>query len=89
MIFEPFVLLLLSVPGDEVVPYKHGEKSIQVLSSAGFRCLTFKSYDGYLKLSMKKKKKKVKTCISNCWNALCAGLGITQCLRRWTRFAIG
>ncbi|CAI9114032.1 OLC1v1014651C1 [Oldenlandia corymbosa var. corymbosa] len=31
---------------DEVVPHKYGEKSIQVLSSAGFRCLTFKSYDG-------------------------------------------
>ncbi|XP_027121633.1 uncharacterized protein [Coffea arabica] len=31
---------------DEVVPYKHGEKSSQILSSAGFRCLTFKSYDG-------------------------------------------
>lgn len=38
----------LSVSGDEVVPYKHGEKSTQILSSSGFRSLTFKAYDGYL-----------------------------------------
>ncbi|XP_059640632.1 uncharacterized protein LOC132282843 [Cornus florida] len=31
---------------DEVVAYNHGEKSAQTLSSAGFRNLTFRSYDG-------------------------------------------
>ncbi|KAI4355712.1 hypothetical protein L6164_004459 [Bauhinia variegata] len=31
---------------DDVVLYKHGEKSAQCLSSAGFRYITFKSYDG-------------------------------------------
>lgn len=32
--------------GDDVVLYKYGEKSAQSLSSAGFRYITFKSYDG-------------------------------------------
>lgn len=36
------------VPGDDVVAYKHGEKSAQNLSSAGFRNLTFRTYNGYL-----------------------------------------
>ncbi|XP_048330923.1 uncharacterized protein LOC107421239 [Ziziphus jujuba] len=31
---------------DDVVAYKHGEKSAQALSSAGFRNLTFRTYDG-------------------------------------------
>uniref|UniRef100_A0A5B7AB99 Phospholipase/carboxylesterase/thioesterase domain-containing protein n=1 Tax=Davidia involucrata TaxID=16924 RepID=A0A5B7AB99_DAVIN len=31
---------------DDVVPYKYGEKSAHFLSSAGFRYLTFKNYDG-------------------------------------------
>ncbi|XP_040873164.1 acyl-protein thioesterase 1 isoform X3 [Glycine max] len=31
---------------DDVVLYKYGEKSAQSLSSAGFRYITFKSYDG-------------------------------------------
>lgn len=36
------------VTGDDVVAYKHGEKSAQNLSSAGFRNLTFRTYNGYL-----------------------------------------
>ncbi|EHA8587451.1 Acyl-protein thioesterase 1 [Cocos nucifera] len=32
--------------GDDVVPYKHGERSAEVLRSSGFRNLTFKTYNG-------------------------------------------
>ncbi|KAK2974364.1 hypothetical protein RJ640_021220 [Escallonia rubra] len=39
-------ILLCHGKCDEVVPFKYGEKSTQLLSSAGFRCLTFKAYDG-------------------------------------------
>lgn len=31
---------------DDVVPYNYGEKSAQCLNTAGFRNLTFKSYEG-------------------------------------------
>lgn len=34
--------------GDDVVPFKYGEKSAQSLSSAGFRYITFKSYDAWV-----------------------------------------
>ena len=34
------------IAGDDVVPYKYGEKSAQSLSIAGFQNLTFKNYDG-------------------------------------------
>lgn len=34
--------------GDDVVPYKYGDKSANTLTSAGFRSLQFKSFDGYL-----------------------------------------
>lgn len=33
--------------GDDVVACKHGEKSAHALSSAGFRDLTFRTYNGY------------------------------------------
>lgn len=36
--------------GDEVVPYKHGERSYQALSLSGFRNLSYKTYEGYLKI---------------------------------------
>ncbi|PKI71161.1 hypothetical protein CRG98_008459 [Punica granatum] len=39
-------LLLSHGTCDDTVPYIHGEKSARNLSSAGFRYLTFKSYDG-------------------------------------------
>ncbi|GLT46139.1 hypothetical protein SLA2020_199190 [Shorea laevis] len=39
-------ILLLHGTCDEVVPYKHGENSAHSLSMAGFRLLTFKSYEG-------------------------------------------
>ncbi|XP_022862255.1 acyl-protein thioesterase 2-like isoform X4 [Olea europaea var. sylvestris] len=39
-------ILLCHGPGDEVVAYKHGEKSARILSSAGFQNLTFRTYDG-------------------------------------------
>ncbi|XP_044463434.1 acyl-protein thioesterase 2-like [Mangifera indica] len=39
-------LLLCHGLGDDVVAYMHGERSAQVLNSAGFRDLTFRSYDG-------------------------------------------
>ncbi|KAF5938969.1 hypothetical protein HYC85_023228 [Camellia sinensis] len=39
-------ILLCHGLGDEVVAYNHGEKSAQTLSSAGFRNLTFRSYNG-------------------------------------------
>jgi len=35
-----------------VVAHKHGEKSAQALSSAGFRNLTFRSYNGYIRLPL-------------------------------------
>lgn len=34
--------------GDDVVPYKFGEKSSQALSATGFQDVTFKSYNGYV-----------------------------------------
>ncbi|XP_008809651.1 acyl-protein thioesterase 2-like [Phoenix dactylifera] len=39
-------LLVCHGRGDDVVPYKHGERSAEVLRSSGFRNLTFKSYSG-------------------------------------------
>ncbi|KAM7475919.1 hypothetical protein LguiB_023162 [Lonicera macranthoides] len=39
-------ILLCHGISDEVVPYKYGEKSTHCLSLAGFRNLTFKTYDG-------------------------------------------
>ncbi|GMJ07474.1 hypothetical protein like AT5G20060 [Hibiscus trionum] len=39
-------ILLCHGKGDEVVPYKFGEKSSQALSSNGFQNATFKSYNG-------------------------------------------
>ncbi|KAL7181969.1 hypothetical protein ACSBR1_040813 [Camellia fascicularis] len=39
-------ILLCHGLGDEVVAYNHGERSAQTLSSAGFRNLTFRSYNG-------------------------------------------
>ncbi|KAL4285214.1 hypothetical protein GQ457_16G004190 [Hibiscus cannabinus] len=39
-------ILLCHGKGDEVVPYKFGEKSSLALSSNGFQNSTFKSYDG-------------------------------------------
>ncbi|KAJ6758555.1 ALPHA/BETA-HYDROLASES SUPERFAMILY PROTEIN [Salix koriyanagi] len=39
-------ILLCHGSGDDVVAHKHGEKSAQALSSAGFRNLTFRSYNG-------------------------------------------
>ncbi|KAF8400690.1 hypothetical protein HHK36_013990 [Tetracentron sinense] len=41
-----FPILLCHGRGDDVVPYKHGEKSAQTLSSTGFRNLTFRTYNG-------------------------------------------
>uniref|UniRef100_A0A251UVW2 Putative alpha/Beta hydrolase fold protein n=1 Tax=Helianthus annuus TaxID=4232 RepID=A0A251UVW2_HELAN len=39
-------VLLCHGVGDEVVPYKFGERSSQILSSVGFRYVTFKTYQG-------------------------------------------
>ncbi|XP_073116066.1 uncharacterized protein [Elaeis guineensis] len=39
-------LLVCHGRGDDVVPYKHGERSAEVLRSSGFRNLTFKTYNG-------------------------------------------
>ncbi|XP_068647250.1 uncharacterized protein [Aristolochia californica] len=39
-------LLLCHGKGDDVVLYKHGEKSAEVVNSNGFRNLTFKAYNG-------------------------------------------
>ncbi|KAG7029518.1 Acyl-protein thioesterase 2 [Cucurbita argyrosperma subsp. argyrosperma] len=39
-------ILLCHGSGDDVVAYKHGEKSAHTLSSSGFSNLTFKSYNG-------------------------------------------
>lgn len=39
-------ILLCHGLADDVVAYKHGEKSAQTLSSAGFRNLTFRTYNG-------------------------------------------
>ena len=38
-------ILLCHGNGDEVVPYKFGEKSSRSLTSAGFQDATFKSYN--------------------------------------------
>ncbi|KAK2999839.1 hypothetical protein RJ639_023775, partial [Escallonia herrerae] len=39
-------ILLCHGLGDDVVAYKHGEKSAQTFTSAGFRNLTFRTYNG-------------------------------------------
>ncbi|KAI4379451.1 hypothetical protein MLD38_005747 [Melastoma candidum] len=39
-------ILLCHGNGDDVVPYRFGEKSSRILSSAGFQDATFKSYEG-------------------------------------------
>ncbi|XP_065028784.1 uncharacterized protein LOC135584569 [Musa acuminata AAA Group] len=39
-------ILLCHGKGDDVVLYKHGEKSSQVLKSVGFENVTFKTYNG-------------------------------------------
>ncbi|XP_017702449.1 acyl-protein thioesterase 2-like isoform X1 [Phoenix dactylifera] len=39
-------LLVCHGRGDDVVLYKHGERSAEVLRSSGFRNLTFKTYNG-------------------------------------------
>ncbi|KAM7480379.1 hypothetical protein LguiA_028592 [Lonicera macranthoides] len=39
-------ILLCHGLSDEVVPFKYGEKSTQLMNSAGFRYLTFKTYNG-------------------------------------------
>ncbi|CAH1422556.1 unnamed protein product [Lactuca virosa] len=39
-------ILLCHGLSDEVVPYTYGERSSQMMSSAGFRYVTFKSYQG-------------------------------------------
>ncbi|XP_041007922.1 acyl-protein thioesterase 1-like isoform X3 [Juglans microcarpa x Juglans regia] len=39
-------ILLCHGKGDDVVPYKFGEKSSESLSSCGFQDVTFKSYNG-------------------------------------------
>lgn len=39
-------ILLCHGRGDEVVPYKFGERSSQILTSAGFRYVAFKTYEG-------------------------------------------
>ncbi|KAL5976969.1 hypothetical protein ACLOJK_021307 [Asimina triloba] len=41
-------LLLCHGKGDDVVLYKHGEKSANALQSTGFKNLTFKAYSGYV-----------------------------------------
>lgn len=41
-----FPLLLCHGKGDDVVPYKFGEKSSRALSATGFQDMTFKSYNG-------------------------------------------
>lgn len=39
-------ILLCHGKGDDVVPFKFGEKSAKALSSSGFQDVTFKAYDG-------------------------------------------
>lgn len=39
-------ILLCHGSGDDVVAYKHGERSAQMLNSVGFRDLTFRCYNG-------------------------------------------
>ncbi|KAH7857797.1 hypothetical protein Vadar_016572 [Vaccinium darrowii] len=38
--------IFTNAAGDDVVPYKFGEKSTQFLGSAGFRYMSFKTFDG-------------------------------------------
>ncbi|KHG11342.1 Acyl-protein thioesterase 2 [Gossypium arboreum] len=43
---ESLPILLCHGKGDDVVPYKFGEKSSRALTSNGFKDMTFKSYNG-------------------------------------------
>lgn len=38
--------------GDEVVRYKNGERSTEILRSSGFSNLTFKTYSGYVPVNL-------------------------------------
>lgn len=42
------VMLLYFDAGDDVVPFKFGEKSSKALTSVGFQDVTFKAYNGYV-----------------------------------------
>lgn len=77
-----------------MVPYKYGEKSANTLIVAGFRHLTFKSFEGYFSFSFICKNKlmirvKIDSNLLIDWGCGGAGLVITRCLKRWTRSAIG
>lgn len=39
-------MYVYTISGDDVVPYKFGEKSSKCLSSNGFQDVTFKAYNG-------------------------------------------
>uniref|UniRef100_A0A803MGF9 Phospholipase/carboxylesterase/thioesterase domain-containing protein n=1 Tax=Chenopodium quinoa TaxID=63459 RepID=A0A803MGF9_CHEQI len=56
---------------DEVVAYRFGEKSAQALTSAGFRNLTFKNFDGYVQASMSFAKTTVNHLQSICFTGFC------------------
>uniref|UniRef100_A0A803NAI7 Uncharacterized protein n=1 Tax=Chenopodium quinoa TaxID=63459 RepID=A0A803NAI7_CHEQI len=62
---------LLSTEPTDVVAYKFGEKSAQALTSAGFRNLTFKNFDGYVQASMSFAKTTVNHLQSVCFTGFC------------------
>ncbi|CAK7356592.1 unnamed protein product [Dovyalis caffra] len=54
-------IFLCNGTSDDVVPYNYGEKSAQCLSTAGFRNLTFKSYEGLGHYTVPKEMDEVRT----------------------------
>ena len=89
------IISYFAVAGDDVVAYKHGEKSAQTLSAAGFRNLTFRTYNGYLVFFFFFFFKHRLSCSflpnSNVINSVSrhAGLATTPSLKRPMKFVIG
>lgn len=71
--FEDYVWF----PGDDVVPYKFGEKSSQALISHGFKKTTFKAYTGLGHYTIPQEM-----------NELCSWLTSNLGLEGWKGFSI-
>lgn len=84
--------------GDDVVIFKHGEKSAEVLTSTGFKNLAFKTYSGYPIQSISLMLHFISKCSSQPTFSssnqfkltdFCAGLGTTQSPKKWMMSANG
>lgn len=88
------VILVSFDAGDDVVPFKFGEKSSKALTSSGFQDVTFKAYKGYVDSDPSHQapsylilKYTRATFLVFC--SKYSGLVTTQFLRRWMRSVHG